>query len=131
MKSLTPKERNGSNPQIGKQLCDKLFELEKAYAGLVSEVRYKNRLKFSKPVVDELYAWASSLNAIPKSGLGKAVYYLLSQNHHLYFVAIDAYLAALLTRKTKQTSRHRFAQWPVAIACKFTNLQLKIVAPPV
>ena len=92
LKSLPPKERNGSNPQIGKQLCDKLFELEKAYADLVPEVRYKNRLKFSKPVVDELYAWASSLNAIPKSGLGKAVYYLLSQRKYLENFLLDGRL---------------------------------------
>jgi len=92
LKSLPVKDRDGSNPSVGKRYCDKLFKLEESYAGLTSDERYTHRLKYSKPVMDELYAWAEALKPTPKSGIGKAVHYLLSQRKYLERYLLDGRL---------------------------------------
>ena len=46
-------------------------------AGLPPEERYEQRLARSKPVMDALLAWDETKSAaVPKSALGKALYYL-------------------------------------------------------
>jgi len=63
-----------------------------AYDKLTFEDRHKHRLKYSKPVMDELFAWAEDLNPAPKTGIGKAVYYLLSQRMYLERYLLDGRL---------------------------------------
>lgn len=93
LKSLPAKDRKNSNAQIGKHYCDKLFKLEETtFAGLSAEERYDHRLKYSKPVMDEIFAWAASLNPTPKTGIGKAVHYLLSQRKFLERFLLDGRL---------------------------------------
>jgi len=92
LKSLPVKDREESNPSIGKRYCDKLFKFEKTFGGLLHDERYKLRLKHSKPVMDEFYAWARALDPVPKSGIGKAVHYLLSQRKYLERFLLDGRL---------------------------------------
>ena len=92
LKSLPVKDREGSNPLRGKRYCDKLFEIEQAFAGLAPEERYGHRLKYSKPVMDEFFAWADALKPAPKTGIGKAVHYLLSQRKYLERYLLDGRL---------------------------------------
>jgi transposase len=66
LNSLPEKDREGSNALHGKLYCDKLFELERKFSGLKSDERYQKRLEFSKPLVDEFFAWASSLLQFPE-----------------------------------------------------------------
>ena len=45
--------------------------------------RYEERQKQSKPVVDDFLSWLDSLKSLPKTALGKAVYYMHSQRKYL------------------------------------------------
>jgi len=92
LKSLPVKDRDGSSAFIGKRYCDKLFKTEESYVSLTPEDRHKHRLKYSKPVLDEFYAWAEVLKPLPKSGIGKAVHYLLSQKKYLERFLLDGRL---------------------------------------
>ena len=92
LKSLPEKDREGSNALHGKRYFDKLFELERSFAELPPDERFKQRLKYSKPVMDEFWGWADSLNATPKTGVGKAVQYALSQRKYLERYLLDGRL---------------------------------------
>ena len=92
LKSLPVKDREGSNPSIGKRYCDRLFKLEETYAGLTPDERHKHRLKYSKPVMDEFFTWAEALKPTPKTEIGKAVFYLLSQRKYLERYLLDGRL---------------------------------------
>ncbi len=83
LKALPEKDREGSLAMRGKGYCDQLFALERDFSELIPEERFEKRQELSKPVMEEFFAWASSVNAIPKSGLGKAVYYAFSQRKYL------------------------------------------------
>ncbi len=60
-----------------------LYNLEKKFAKLTNEERYRKRLEQAKPILDEFFAWAKTLNAAPKSNLGKALTYLVNQETYL------------------------------------------------
>jgi hypothetical protein len=83
LKSLEKKDQIGSKALKGKQYCDQLFELERKWAGLLSEERQKNRQEQAKPELDKFLAWLETINCAPKSALGKAVRYTLSQWKYL------------------------------------------------
>jgi hypothetical protein len=72
--------------------CDKLFHLEKQFALLSPEERQKERERLSKPLVEEFYAWIDSLNALPKTLLGRAAYYAASQRKYLERYLLDGRL---------------------------------------
>ena len=76
----------------GKRYCDKLFEFERAFAELEPDERLAKRQKFSKPLIDEFYTWVNSLKDPPKTGLGKAKHYALSQRVYLERVLLDGRL---------------------------------------
>lgn len=92
LKSLPEKDREGSKAMPGKRYCDKLFELERAFADLPPDRRFEYRLEKSKPLLDEFYAWVYSSNEPPKTGLGKALYYALSQREYLEGYLLDGRL---------------------------------------
>ena len=81
-----------SNALRGKRYCDRLFELEREFASLAPEERFVKRLEQSKPVLEKFFAWAVSLNAVPKTGIGIAVYYALSQRKYLEYYLLDGRL---------------------------------------
>ena len=77
--ALPKEQQSGCAALEGLQYCNLLFAMEKEWAELPPEERYKQRLARSKPVMDALLAWAETKTAPPKSSLGKALYYLREQ----------------------------------------------------
>ena len=92
LKSVPEKDREGNKAMPGKRYCDKLFEFERAFAGLSPDERLEKRQELSKPLLDEFYIWVNSLNDPPKTGLGKAKYYALSQRKYLERYLLDGRL---------------------------------------
>ena len=90
--SLPKNKRDGSNAERGLVYCNLMFVLEHEYCDLVPEERHKQRLKYSKPVSDDFFEWIGSLNALPKSLLGEAIHYSLSQREYLENVYLDGRL---------------------------------------
>ena len=92
LKVLPEKDRTGSLALLGKRYCDKLFELEREFAGLPPNNRLEKRQDKSKPVLLEFFTWAESLNVLPKSPIGSAVHYALSQRKYLEAYLLDGRL---------------------------------------
>ena len=92
LKALPERDREGSNALRGKRYCDRLFELERKSEPLAPQERGLKRLEQSKPVLDEFFAWAVALNAAPKTGIGIAVHYALSQRKYLERYLLDGRL---------------------------------------
>jgi hypothetical protein len=76
----------------GKRYCDRLFAIERDLAEVSPEERFKKRLELSKPVMDEFFSWVAGVRTTPKSVLGKAVGYMLSQQKYLRNVLLDGRL---------------------------------------
>ena len=92
LKSLPEKARDGTTALRGLQYCDKIFDIERKLFESTPEARHAKRQELAKPVVEEFFTWAESLNALPKSGIGKAVYYTLSQRKYLERYLLDGRL---------------------------------------
>ena len=92
LKSLPERDREDSNALRGKRYCDRLFELEREFTDLAPDERYLKRLEQSKPVLDEFFAWVVALNAVPKTGVGVAAHYALSQRKYLERYLLDGRL---------------------------------------
>jgi len=92
LKALPERDREGSNVLRGKRYCDRLFGFEREFESLKPEERYLKRQELSKPLLDEFFAWATALNAIPKTGIGIAVHYALSQRKYLERYILDGRL---------------------------------------
>ena len=90
--TIAKDKRNGSNAERGLVYCNLLFYYEDEFRDLDPEERYEKRLLYSKPVSDEFFDWVGSLNALPKSLLGEAVHYSLSQRQYLENVYLDGRL---------------------------------------
>lgn len=93
-KSALPKGKSAEMSASMKALgyFTKIYKLEKQFSKLSFEERYLKRLEQEKPVVDEFFAWAKTLNAAPKSALGKALTYLENQKPYLLNVFRDGRL---------------------------------------
>jgi len=91
-KLLPENQREGSDAEKGLAYINALFRFERKFAGLLSDERYKKRLEHSKPVSDAFFAWVETLGALPKSPLGQAVHYALSQREYLENVFLDGRL---------------------------------------
>jgi transposase len=86
----TPKaKRKGSNAEKGVAYTNALFKLEREIADLSPEERLIKRLEKGKPISDAFFAWAKSLGALPKTPLGEAVNYALSQRRYLENIFLD------------------------------------------
>lgn len=92
LKALPERDREGSNVLRGKRYCNLLFEFEREFENLKPEDRYLKRQKLSKPVLNEFFDWAAALNATPKTGIGIAVHYALSQRKYLESYILDGRL---------------------------------------
>lgn len=77
--SLPKQEQADSAALEGQRYCSALFALEKEFACLTAEERYKQRQERAKPILDALLAWSETKKAPPKSALGKALHYLREQ----------------------------------------------------
>ena len=80
---MAAEAREDSLALVGKRYCDQLFSLEREFADLPTEQRYERRMESSKPLMGAFFAWADSCGAVPKSPVGKAVYYAWSQRKYL------------------------------------------------
>ena len=92
LKAVRTADRNDTPELKGKRYCDKLFDIERDFALLDTEQRYKERLKTLKPVIDEFFDWASSIRTPAKSLLGKAISYMFSQKKYLLNILLDGRL---------------------------------------
>ena len=65
----------------GLEYCSKLFAIERTLENVSSQERFEERLRQSKPVLDEFYDWLKyhKPRVLPKSMLGKAINYCLNQ----------------------------------------------------
>ena len=78
--AIRNEEKRSSSPaMIGIAYFDKLFEIERKIAVLPPDERKQKRQELSLPVLNELRSWVGNLNAPPKSLLGKAANYVISQ----------------------------------------------------
>ena len=91
-KTIPKEKRDGSIAELGLVYINLLFAFEDEYRDLPPDKRYEKRLEYSKPVSDEFFAWVQSLKALPKSLLGEAVHYALSQRVYLENVYLDGRL---------------------------------------
>jgi len=92
LKATTKNKRTGTIAAQGLAYIEKLFALERAWKNLTPEERLKERLAKSKPVSNAFFVWVQSIVALPKSLLGKAVHYALSQRKYLENVYLDGRL---------------------------------------
>jgi len=83
LKSIPEETRADSNIMRGKRYCDKLFEYERKFSDLTPEERLKQRQELSKPLLNEFYIWIIDLDATPKTPLGVAAHYMISQRKYL------------------------------------------------
>jgi len=90
--TIKESDRNGSIAERGLVYINLLFAFEDEFRDLSPDDRYKNRLKYSKPVSDDFFAWVGTINALPKSLLGEAVHYALAQREYLENVYLDGRL---------------------------------------
>jgi transposase len=73
----------------GFKFCERLFALERIFADMTPEERYQERLKLSKPILDEYFAWVDTLNPLSSSKLGVAVVYARNQRVPLSSFLLD------------------------------------------
>ena len=92
LKVLPERDREGSLALRGKRYCDKLFDLERSFAGLPAAERHTKRQELSKPLANEFFKWCQSCGAVPKSPVGVAAYYALSQRKYLEHWLLDGRL---------------------------------------
>ena len=92
LQTLPKEKRDSSDAQKGIAYCNRLFHFEKQFALLSPEERREKREQLSKPMMEAFFTWADSLRALPKSLLGKAVYYAQSQRKYLRAYLLDGRL---------------------------------------
>ena len=92
LKAITSDKRTGTIAAQGLAYIEKLFAFERTWINLAPEERLKERLAKSKPVSDTFFGWVESLVVLPKSLLGEAVHYALSQRKYLENVYLDGRL---------------------------------------
>ena len=90
--ALDKNKRDGSNAERGLVYCNLLFALEHDFRDLPPDERYEKRLEESKPVSDDFFDWIATLGALPKSLMGEAIKYSLSQRKYLENVYLDGRL---------------------------------------
>ena len=79
VKSLLKGKAKGSSASQGLADCNLLFKIEQGLSEETADVRYVQRLKQAKPILDAMFAWANTRTAAPKYALGKAFTYLKEQ----------------------------------------------------
>ena len=90
--ALPEDKREGAEAYRGLSYINALFALERTYLKMEHDERRRERTEKSVPIAEELYAWASSVGAVPKSLLGKAIGYLMDLRPYLMRVFHDGRL---------------------------------------
>lgn len=78
-----PNGKKAGTAVEGEAYCERLFQLESAFADLSPEERKQKRQELARPVLDEFFAWGSSRAAAKKSKLGEALTYLHNNSRQL------------------------------------------------
>jgi hypothetical protein len=92
LKTLPEKDRAGSEALRGEEFCDRLFALEREFAGLPHDKRFEARLEKSKPIMEAFFDWAKNSTAMPQFPIGKAISYALGERFYLQHVLLDGRL---------------------------------------
>jgi len=82
------KDKEGASLK-GFNFCERLFALERIFADMTPDKRFEERLKLSKPILDEYFAWVETLNPLSSSKLGEAVTYARNQRAPLSSFLLD------------------------------------------
>ena len=90
--SMEVGDRDGSNAERGLVYINLMFAFEDEFRDLEPVERLKKRLKLCKPVSDDFFEWVGTITALPKSLLGDAVTYSLSQRKYLENIYLDGRL---------------------------------------
>ena len=78
-----------TNAEIGRDYCNRLFQIEESLKDLSSEERKQKRLELEKPILDEFWKWLESLQVLKGSALGRAVTYAQNQKPYLENYLLD------------------------------------------
>jgi transposase len=92
LKIMPKDKRAGTNVQRGVEYIDRLFALEKRFADLTADERFKKRQELSRPLLDEFLTWVEPLGGGSNMLLGKAVGYTLGQRKYLENYLLDGRL---------------------------------------
>jgi transposase len=88
-----PDKKTAESPpsaaEIGRDYCNKLFDIESSLAELPSEKRKKERLRLEKPVLEAFWSWLDTVTPLKGSRLGKAVTYALNQKQYMENYLLD------------------------------------------
>ncbi|MDL2218653.1 transposase [Christensenellaceae bacterium OttesenSCG-928-M15] len=118
LKTIPKEKRANSDAARGMAYFNALYGLEHAFEGLSPEERRERRLEKSKPIADAFFAWAEGLGALPKSSLGEAVHYALSQRKYLNHIFLDGrFIEFLLTVLPNSTTSdlEQYMPWSNAL----------------
>ena len=89
LKKTQKAKRKGSNAERGVACISALFKIERETIDLAPEDRLKIRLEKGKPIFDAFFTWVCGLGALPKTPLGQATRYALSQRPYLENIFLD------------------------------------------
>ena len=78
-----PNGKKSGTAVEGEAYCERLFQLERAFAELSPEERLAKRQELARPVLDEFLAWGSTRAAAKKSKLGEALTFLHNNGKEL------------------------------------------------
>lgn len=92
LKIIKAEDRTGTKELLGKRYCDAMFKIEKTLSELSPDERFAERLNVLKPIMDEFFVWIDSIRTTPKSQLGRAIGYMISQKKYLYNILLDGRL---------------------------------------
>jgi hypothetical protein len=92
LKGTSREHQKGSAAEVGLWYCDALFRGERQYAEFSAEKRHEKRKDYDLPFAEDFLLWAKSVNPLPKTLIGKAVNYLITQWCYLKNVYLDGRL---------------------------------------
>jgi len=75
--------------EIGRDYCNKLFEIEETLAGLPPDEKKAERLRIEKPILEAFWSWLGTLTLLKGSSLGKAVNYAINQKSYMENYLLD------------------------------------------
>ena len=83
----------GTNAEVGRDYCDRLFAIEDELKDLSPEDRYTQRLEREKPVLEAFWSWLDTVTVLRGSKLAKAVQYALNQKPYMENYLLDGRLS--------------------------------------
>lgn len=78
-----------TSAEIGRDYCDRLFQVEATLKDLTPEERFTKRLELEKPILEAFWCWLESLNVLKGSALAKAVTYATNQKKYMENYLLD------------------------------------------